>query len=141
MNKQFIIIGIIFLLLVVSLSGCSEKKIEIIGDTDKVEMVSYNIEVLDKNMEKIGDSLNHGGQANFYRISGTVKNIAGFKLAETWVSARLHDRNEKFLDSRTYLIPSLEINENANFTFMFVYSPDYFEKIWNLYFVFVALRG
>jgi hypothetical protein len=126
---------------VVGLSGCSEKKIEILGDTDKVEFVNYNIEVFDKNMNKIGDSFNHSGQANLYKIKGTVKNIAGIKLADTWISARFHDRSDNYLDSRTYLIPSLEINEEANFSFMFTYSSEYFDKIWNVYFVFVALRG
>lgn len=141
MNKQLIIIGIVILLLTVGLSGCNEKKIEIMGDTDKIEMVDYTIEVFDKDNVKIGDSFNHGGKANSYKITGTVRNIAGKKLEKTWISLRLHDRDNNYLDSRTYLIPDLQINNTANFSLIFTYNPDYFDKIWNIYFVYIAVRG
>ena len=141
MNKHLIIIGIVILLLVVGISGCNEKKIEIMGDTDKVEMVNYTIEVFDKDNEKIGDSFNHGGKANLYKIKGTVRNIAGVKLGKTWISLRLNDRNNNYLDSRIYLIPEIEINKTANFSLTFTYNPDYFDKIWNLYFIYIAVRG
>lgn len=141
MNKRLIIIGIVFLLLAVGLTGCNERKIEIMGDTDKVEMVNYTIEVFDKDNNKIGDSFNHDGNANLYKIKGTVRNIANMKLGNTWISLRLHDRNNNYLDSRTFLIPHLEINNTANFSLTFAFSPDYFDKIWNSYFVYIAVRG
>ena len=119
MNKGLIIIGIVFLLLSVGLTACIERKMEIMGDTDKVEMVNYTVEVFDKDNKIIGDSFNHGGNANLYKIKGTVRNIAGVKLGNTWISLRLHDRNNNYLDSRTFLIPQLEINNTANFSLIF----------------------
>ena len=49
-----IVLGVIVILLVVGLCGCNE----ITGDTDKVELVSYNVE----KQSPIGD------ETEFYRV-------------------------------------------------------------------------
>lgn len=140
MNKHLVVIALAILLILTALCGCIERKIEFIGDTEKVEMVEYTVEVLDEDMNKIGDSFDHGGKAYMYKINGTVRNIAGERISRVWVSVKLTDRNDNYLASRTYLIPGFPSNDIKNFSLIFTYSEEYFEKIWNIYFVYVAVK-
>ena len=75
MKKQITIFGITFLLLVVGFSGCEEKKndnvFSILGDTEKVNLSSYNIVTYNKNNEKIGNGFFHNSNAYLYKITGT----------------------------------------------------------------------
>jgi len=140
MNKYLIVIGIVFLLLSIGLSGCSEQKIKILGDTDKVEMVSYKIETLSSNKEKLGDGIIHNSKAAIYQISGIVKNIANNELKNIWVFARLFDRDYNYLDLRKYSITKVLNNTERNFSMTVTSSYDYFSKIWNIDFVLMAIR-
>lgn len=140
MNKPIIIIVIAALLLAVGLSGCNEEKVEVIGDTDKVEMVSYSIETYDNNGEKIGGGFVHDSKAYLYKITGTVKNIAGEMLNVIWTSAKFYDRGNNYLNSLTYAISDLANNYTANFSMTYPSSEVHFENVDSIQFVFIAIR-
>ena len=140
MNKHIISIAMVFLLLAVGLSGCSEQKIDIYGDTDKVELVNYKIETLSSNQEKVGDGFIHGENAALYEITGTVKNIANQELANIWVFARFYDRDYNFLDLRKFSNADVLNNTERNFSMTVTSSYDYFSKIWIVDFVLMAIK-
>lgn len=140
MNKHIISIVAVFLLLTVSLSGCSEQKIDIYGDTEKVELVSYKIETLSPNQEKLGDGFVRSEEAWLYKITGIVKNIANQELANIWVFARFYDRDYNFLDSRRFSMADVLNNTERNFSMTVTSSYDYFSKIWIVDFVLMAIK-
>lgn len=133
MKKQLIILGITFLLLAVVFSGCQDNKTDngskILGDTDKVELVMYSIETYDKTHEKIGDGFVHDSKANYYKITGTVKNIAGRYLDRVYTGARFYDNNNNYLNKKVFSTPDLVINSKANFTMTYPSSDEYFGKV------------
>jgi len=103
MNKKHpIAFGIVIILLVVGLSGCTDfgenKEVEIIdyevttnwktgdyvyGITDHVEYGFYH-NISDEEVAK-------GSQGIYYKISGTLKNIAGRKLDKITIDAVFYD--------------------------------------------------
>jgi len=97
MNKKTIIIGVAVLLVCVGLSGCNEQG-ETFGDTNKVELVSYKVETYDGNT-LLGEDFIHNEGADNYRIKGTIKNIAGYKLSRVTITVKFYDKNNIFLDS------------------------------------------
>ncbi len=119
MNKSFQIFALTFLFLALLLSGCGENNTNIggnvIGDTDKVELVSYNIQAYNKDNEIIGNGFLHNGNEHLYTINGTVKNIIGGLLDRVYIGFRLYDKYNNFLHSKIFLIPRLEYNNTGYF--------------------------
>ncbi len=140
MFKNLIAISIVILLILTTLGGCLERKIEFIGDTDKVEMVEYTIVAEDENKNVIGDSFNYNDGVYAYKINGSVRNTAGERLSRVWVSIKFHDGDDNFLDSKTYLIIDFASNDVKDFSLTFTNDENYFRDISNIYFVYVATR-
>jgi len=107
MKKKIIILGIVVMLICVGLSGCQESTGNgggTTGDTSKVELVSYNVETKSSWYSILGDGFIHDDDAGYYEITGTIKNIAGYKIDTVKVTAKLFDSNFIFLDSKyTYV--------------------------------------
>lgn len=133
MKKQITIFGITFLLLVVGFSGCEEKKndnvFSILGDTEKVNLSSYNIVTYNKNNEKIGNGFFHNSNAYLYKITGTVKNIVGGVLLRVYTGIIFLDINNNYLNSKIYLVPNVKYNSLANFSISYGSIEKDFEKI------------
>ena len=143
MNKKLIIFVITILLLAVVFSGCEETKKDyvgdLLGDTDKLELVNYSIETLDIDREKIGDGFVPDSKAYLYEITGTVKNIAGVVLARAYTGARFFDINNNYLNSKLYSTPNLAINSTANFSMNYASWEENFEKVEYVKFYFFVI--
>jgi len=152
MKIQLVIVGIVILLLVVGLSGCEELtgNGDVSGDTSKVELLDYNVistwvtgawtlnrQEHEQNgffYDDSSDASNHE-----YKITGTIKNKAGYKLERIVVTAKLYDSNGIFLDSKddtVYDIPDT-YTEDFSISF-FVHNTDRFENVNSVKFEFTA---
>ncbi|KYK20099.1 hypothetical protein AYK24_04240 [Thermoplasmatales archaeon SG8-52-4] len=143
MNKQFLVFAIVFLFLALLFSGCGEnnRKIgdQVIGDTDKVELVSYSIKAYNKDNELIGDGFVHNGNEYLYKFNGTVKNIIGGLLDRVYIGFRLYDKYDNFLHSKIYLIPRLEYNNTGEFNVNYVFDEPGFYTVEKIDFYFFVI--
>ena len=114
-KKHLIVLGIAVLLICVGLSGCEESDknndVDVTGDTSEIELLGYNITTTwwvvvyggSEKYEKSG--FYHGYPSDAfnkqYKISGTVKNIAGKTLDKVNITANFYDSNNNFLASKT----------------------------------------
>ena len=116
MNKHLIVIGTAVLILVVGVSGCDEiNKLSdnISGDEGLVEIYNVTVETRWNTYTSLGQTISHtengfyhGVNSNddgvgmlIYKITGTVKNIAGRKLDRVTISAKLYDSSGNYLGS------------------------------------------
>jgi len=139
MKKHLIVIGIIFFLLIIVFSGCTEQ--ETFGDINKVELVSYNIETQkwDYGYKTIGDGFIHSEDAELYLITGTVKNIAGESLNSIKITARFYDNTNNFLREKTTYLGNIANTYTEDFRISYVNTEKYFEKICGVKFEFEAI--
>lgn len=140
MIKYLKISFLVMLLISIGLSGCMERKVEIIGDTDRIEILNYEIGTYDIDKNKISDGFSNDNKAYYYKITGEVKNIADTPFDRIWVSAKFLDRNDNYLDDGSYMITQFAINEVANFSISYTNSQPYFKDIWNVHFILTVLN-
>ena len=125
MNKKLILIGIILIFVCVGLSGCNER--QSLSDTDEVELVSYSVVTRDEQGNKIGDGFVHNDDANRYRVTGTVKNIAGRNLDRITITARFYDKDNEFLHSENATVWKLTKGATDDFSISYYSFEKYFE--------------
>ena len=80
MNKQYIVIGITFLIISIGLSGCNDK------NPILVEILEHDLEYED--YQTLGGKI---------IVAGSAKNVAGRTLETVTIIANLSDSNENFL--------------------------------------------
>lgn len=136
MNKNLIIIGIIFFLLIVGFNGCTKQ--ETSKDINKVELVSYNIETQkwDYGYKTIGNSFIHSEDAELYLITGTVKNIAGEMLNSIKITAKFYDNKHNFLREETTYLWSIANTYTEDFRISYYDTEKYFENVCDVIFEF-----
>ena len=143
MKKHFLIFAITFLFFILLLSGCGEniQKIggQVLGDTDKVELVSYSIKTYNKDEEIIGNGFFHNDNEYLYKINGTVKNIIGGLLDRVYIGFRFYDKYDNFLHSKIFLIPRLDYNSTKDFIVNYAYSEDGFYSVEKVDFYFFVI--
>jgi len=135
MNKHLLIFGIAILIICIGLSGCNESN-ETTGATDKVQLVNHIVETYGANSGwevpvKIGDGFMHNEQSKngYYKVSGTVKNIAGTMLNMVIISVKFYDSNDNYLHTEQYFINSLPNSYTGDFTVSFhASSSSYYDK-------------
>ena len=109
MKKMAILLIAIMVISVGFFSGCDETASngDINGDTEKVEIVNYKIETFGAELgykpEKIGDGFIHTEIAKngYYKVTGTIKNIAGRMLNIITVKVDFYDINHSYLTSKS----------------------------------------
>ncbi|KYK27012.1 hypothetical protein AYK20_03150 [Thermoplasmatales archaeon SG8-52-1] len=146
MNKKFLVIAIVFLFLTLLFSGCEEnnRKIggQIIGDLDKVELVSYSIKTYNRDNEIIGDGFVHNGNEYLYKLNGTVKNIIGGLLNRVYIGYRFYDKYNNFIHSKIFLIAKLEYNNTKDFNVNYVSTEPGFYNVEKVdFYFFVIVEG
>ena len=117
MKNQLIIVGIIFILLVVVLSGCNDTN-QIAGNTDKVELLDTWVDP---------HTAIDGSKYDYYM--GTVKNIAGYMLNTIKVTVKFYDSNNNYLFSGYDNIRNLANSYTKDFSVYINSFNDYYEYI------------
>jgi hypothetical protein len=136
MKKHLIVIGMVALLLVVGLSGCTDTQQDDQGSgIDKFELLSYSVETMEDSYpedRKIGDGFIHSEDADYYQINGIIKNKAGYKT-DIIVTMKFYDEKDIFLDSETIKIYEVPDNYEESFKSRVWKSGltglDYFDKV------------
>lgn len=128
--KNGLVVGIIILLTIVSLSGCNER--QSLNDTDEVEIVNYSVETRDEFGDKIGDGFVHHNDSNRYKVTGTVKNIAGKTLDRITITARFYDIDNEFLHSENATVWKLSKGATDDFSISYYSFEKYFEVAENV---------
>ena len=117
---SLITIIIIFILL----TGCSEQSAKIGGETDKIQLLSYNmITKSDQNM-------------SYHNVTGTVKNIAGQDLSIVRIKVYFYDKNGNILNLKEFLIENLPNIFTADFGVNYYSNESYYEYVDNIGFEF-----
>lgn len=119
------------------LSGCNESTNngDKTGDSVEVELVNYTIETFGADMgmkpEKIGDGFIHSEQAKngYYKITGTIKNIAGRMLKNITVKVDFYDINHTYLDSESDYILNLPDIKTDDFKIIYLCFSSHFENV------------
>ena len=117
MKKQLIIVGMIVLLITIGLSGCNETD-KTKGDTDKVELVNYNVETLK------GVGLNECKS-----IKGTVKNIAGTLIDKITINVKFYDSNNNLLRTITDYVEHIANSYTQDFEVQYWNYYEYYENV------------
>jgi len=105
------------------------------GETDEIELIDYTIETFGGEYgykpEKIGDGFIHNEKAlnGYYKITGTIKNIAGRMLSNVTVKVDFYDRNHSYLDSKSEYILNLQDADTADFKIICLCFSSYFEDV------------
>ena len=120
MKKQLMIVGIIFILLAVGLSGCNQSS-QTTEDNDKVELVNYNVETYS---QPIG---NHTFE--WKEINGTVKNIGGTLLNKIVVNIKFYDSNDTLLKTKTDSIFNIANSYTGEFMVEYPSTESYYENV------------
>jgi len=137
MKKTILLIIAMMVISVGFLSGCDETTSNdgITGDSDEVEIVDYKIETYgaDKGRkpEKIGDGFIHTERAKngYYKITGTIKNIAGRMLNNITVKVDFYDNNHTYLASKSDYILNLPDTNTDDFKIIYLCFSSYFENV------------
>mgnify|MGYP006288368325 CR=1 FL=1 len=157
MNKKLLAIGIILVFLIVGLSGCFDNNGgQISGDTDKVEIVSYEVITTWKEIE-FGDTwkdqypewveksgfyhdipekktITVGGYEDGryggaqYKVKVEVRNIAG-EIIDVEVKAKFYDENDNHLKTKTKEIKNIANSYTGKTTFSYGESETYFDNV------------
>ena len=143
MNKTTIFLVAILVISVSLLSGCNEKS-ETSGETDKVELVEYDVktewivEVGEQYEYSTTDGFNQNqpqnSVANRIIVTGVVKNIAGEKLGKIIIKTKFFDSNNNYLDEFSYYCWDVANSYTADFNI--IYSGQYVEDVDSLKFEF-----
>ena len=116
--KKTTVLAVILLLVSVSfLCGCNEETSST-GDTDKVELVSSNVE-----------TINFYGGGEYKKYSGVVKNIAGYKINTITIKVRFYDSNNNLLETKTDHVYDLENSYTDDFFVIIHYNHRYYDNI------------
>ena len=150
MKKQLVILGIVVLFICVGLSGCEEKTGnggDTTGDTSKVELVSYDVKTTWQEPTKYSENWNdpydyvEKQQEGFFHIShpdsryerytitGTVRNIAGYKLDEIMITAKLYDSDGIYLTSSGDSVYDIPDTYSEDFEIVVSGNYEYFDNI------------
>jgi len=141
MNKKLIAIGITILFIIVGFSGCTEQETtleDIIGQEDttnnnRAELVSYTIKTYYdesgwEGYQYRGNGFIHDydAVAGKYEITGTIKNIAGYKLSSIGIEARFYDKNHNFLCKKYGSVSNIanSYTEDFKITYKSMYDSD-----------------
>jgi len=137
MKKKILLLIAVMVISVGFFSGCNEttNNGEITEDSDAVEIVNYKIETFGADLgfkpEKIGDGFIHNEQAKngYYKITGTIKNIAGRMLNNVTVKVDFYDINHSYLTSKSDYIENLVNTYTEDFKVIYLGYSNYFEKV------------
>ena len=137
MKKTILLLIAIMVISIGFLSGCNETTSNggINGDSDEVELVNYKIETFGADLgskpEKIGDGFIHTEIANngYYKITGTIKNIAGKMLNNITVKVDFYDNNHTYLASKSDYILNLTNTNTDDFKVIYLCYSNYFENV------------
>ena len=137
MKKTILLLITMMVISVGFLSGCNETTSngDITEDSDLVELVNYNIETFGAELgmkpEKIGDGFIHDERANngYYKITGTIKNIAGRTLNNVTVKVNFYDINYTYLTSEFDYIENLTNASTGDFKIILLCYSSYFEEV------------
>jgi len=137
MKKTILLLIAMMVIIVGFISGCNETTSN--GDTaentDKVELVNYKIETFGADLgmkpEKIGDGFIHNEKAKngYYKITGTIKNIAERMLNNITVKVNFYDINHNYLTSESDYIENLTNANTDDFKIIYLCFSNYFEII------------
>ncbi len=136
--KKVTIILIAFMVISLGfLSGCDKPTSNggTTEDKDLVEIVNYKIETFGAELgfkpEKIGDGFIHTEQAKngYYKITGTIKNIAGRMLNSITVKVDFYDINNSYLTSKSGYVKNLPDTNTTDFKVIYLGNSSYFEEI------------
>jgi hypothetical protein len=137
MKKTIILLIVMLVVIVGSLSGCDEADTNDSdnGYSDEIEIVNYQIETFGAELgikpEKIGNGFIHTEIAKngYYKITGTIKNIAGRILNNVTIKADFYDINKSYLTSKSEYVENLANTKTHNFKIIYLGSSSHFEKI------------
>jgi hypothetical protein len=145
MKKEIILLVVLIVISIGILCGCTEDETsnedkteypdeDITGDTNKAELLDYKIETwkIGDNLEddeKIGDGFIHSEEADYYLITGTIKNIAGEMLNTVKITASFYDDAGKYLDYQSAITTRLANTYTWNFEMIYNYYVGYFYDI------------
>jgi len=147
MKKKILLLIAMMVISVGFFSGCNETTSngDIDGDSNEVELVNYIIETFGADLgmkpEKIGDGFIHNEQAKngYYKITGTIKNIAGRMLNNITVKVDFYDINHTYLGSESENILNLPDTNTADFKIICLCFSSYFEDVEQIEFDISAL--
>ena len=136
MKKSKIFLIAIIVINIGFLSGCIETTNNgaVNGDTDKVEIITYKIETfgaeIGEKPEKIGEGFIHNETAKngYYKITGTIKNIARKTLINITIKADFYNNNT-YLGSESDIILRLSDKDTADFNIICLSTESYFENV------------
>ena len=143
MKKTTTFLVAILVISVSLLSGCNEKS-ETSGETDKVELVEYDVktewivEVGEQYEYSTTDGFNQNqpqnSVANRIIVTGVVKNIAGEKLGKIIIKTKFFDSNNNYLDEFSYYC--WDVANSYTDEFNIIYSGKFVEDVDSLKFEF-----
>lgn len=115
------------------MGGCQTDN-ERTGDINKVQLLDYNVETyggITYNWEKLGDGFIHNSSYDhrYYKIQGTIKNIAGDMLNTINIKVKFYDNNDNFLAEKTATIHNLTDSNSEDFGVKYNSSESYFDNI------------
>ena len=117
-----LILGLIFILILIA--GCSEQSAKIGGETDKIQLLSYNLKTIsDQNI-------------SYHNVTGTVKNIAGQNLNIVRIKVYFYDQNGNILNLKEFIVNNLPNIFTADFGVNYYNNESYFEYVDNIGFEF-----
>ena len=128
MNKKLLIIVIVFLLLVVGLSGCIETG-DNTGWADKVQIVSYSIVTYKSVEEKMANGFVYHEDGKFYMVKGTARNIGGKMLDKVIITVKFYDSNNTFLREESTPVYDVEDDYTWEFEIIYLSTWDYFKDV------------
>jgi hypothetical protein len=125
-QKLKILSIIILIFISMFLIGCSEQSAKIGGETDKIQLLSYDF--ITKTNQNI----------SYHNVSGTIKNIAGYDLNIVEIKVYFYDLNGNILDVKEVLIENLKNIFTADFGVNYYNNESYYEYVDNIGFEFTT---
>lgn len=147
MKKYLIVLGLVFLLLCIVFSGCTQIN-DVLNDSndnddsDKIEIISHSVKTRwstwdgtlgiqyheqDGFVDLPSDAQQYSGT---YIITGTVKNIADKPIDSCTITATFYDGSGNILDTDSGGVTDLYLNESKDFDIWAdSYLFDYFEHV------------
>ena len=119
------IVFILFVLLIITLSGCitekptdEEENENTLTESD-LEVVSYTVETqtmkFDKTFEKIADGFVYSKDAYRYLVRGKVKNNGTENISKAWVIVNFYDAEDNMIYSLADMIFHFKPNDIRDF--------------------------
>jgi len=138
MKKHLIVSGIVFVLLIVVLSGCVEgtKYDNSKYPSDEIEVINYKIETYNRGTPdiKIGDGFLHSENDSYYKVSGEIKNIGDELLKDVITYVNFYDIDNNLLDWKDDYTWDLANSYTEKFSVYYFSSEIYFEEVWSIEF-------